>query len=283
MQEIQRIGTDEQLLTTEQYQLILNEIVTAARKPLVGRLVMPLQDHPWEISEVKYYKQTDMNKAAIGMAMVQGNADVVGLTPKTKSVPVIWKDFLIYARDLAASARTGVPLDTGFATDAGRRVSELEEEMVWNGKEGFEGFLNLTGRDTLASAGAWSTAGNAYTDARKAIGQLGANGFGGPYTMVVTPTQLADLQILFSSTGIPQLTQIKSLCNVVVSYFFAASTSAIMCAPDKSSFELRYSPLYTHNALTKEGDYFFRVYEAVMPFFKAGRELSVVEVTGVTV
>jgi uncharacterized linocin/CFP29 family protein len=283
MQKLQFVGTDAQLLTTEQYQMILDEIVTAARKPLVGRTVMPLQDHPWEVSEVKYYTQTDMNAAAIGMAMVQGNEDVVSLTGKTKSVPVIWKDFKIFARDLAASQRTGIPLDTSFASDAGRRVSELEEALIWEGAAGFEGFMGLTGRDTNASTGAWSTAGNAYIDVRETIAQLQGNGFMGPYTLIVSPAQYADLLILFASTGITQLTQIQALCRVAVSAFFADNANALLVDADKANFELRYSPLYTHNALTQEGDYFFRVYEAALPFFKSGREKSVVDITGITV
>lgn len=282
MMPLQFVGTDEQLLTEEQYQQVLDEIATAVRKPLVGRTVMPLQDHPWEVSEVKYYAQTDMKKAAVGMAMVQGNMDLVGLTPKTKSVPVIWKDFLLYKRDIEASNRTGIALDASAAIDAGRRVAELEEEMIWEGLEGFEGFMGLTGRDTNASVGAWTTADNAYTDVIDSIGQLGANGFTGPYTLIVSPKQFKDLLLLHASTSIPQLKSIQELCSVVKSFFFADDSNALLVAPDKPNFELRYSPLYTQSALTKEGDYFFRVYEAAMPFFKSGREKSVVDITGIT-
>ena len=283
MQKLQFVGTDAQLLTTEQYQLILDEIVTSARKPLVGRQVMPLQEHPWEVSELKYYAQTDMNAAAIGMAMVQGNQDVVSVTGKTKSVPVIWKDFKIYMRDLAASQRMGIPLDTSFASDAGRRVSELEETLIWQGTEGFEGFQGLTGRDTNASAGAWSTALNAYVDIRDSVAQLQGHGFGPPYAAIVGPAQYADMLAFIGTTSITALEKSQALARVYLSYFLANTTNALVVAVDKANFELRYSPLYTHNAPTPEGDYFFRVYEAVVPFFKSGRELSVVDITGITV
>lgn len=287
MQQLEFVGADQQILTTEQYQLLLDDIAVAVRKPLVARTVMPTRPHPWEISEIKRYQQTDMSKASIGMAMVQGAADILGITPKVKAVPVIWKDFQIYLRDLEASHRTGIPLDTSFAQEAGRRVAELEEELSWEGAQGFEGFMNLTGRQTEASAGAWSTVANAYQDVRDAIKDLNTQGYPPPYKLILDPAQIADLRAFVSGTAEPAINKVADLLggmqNIATAYFFADTQSAILCAPDPANFELLYSPVAVHSAPLPTGDWFFRVYEAVLPDFKPGREKSVVEITGITV
>jgi uncharacterized linocin/CFP29 family protein len=266
-----------------EHQLIQDAIVIAARKPLVGRQVMPTRElNDFGITTIKYYEQTDMTKAAIGMAMVQQNADVVGITPKTLDVPVIWKDFIIYARDLASSQRTGIPLDTTFATDAGRRVAEREEEMIWEGAEGFAGFMGVTGRQTQASAGAWSTPANIYTDILAGIKKLDNEGYGDRSAVVVTPNQKADMRLLFANTGIPVLEKIQELADVYTAYFFADDASALVMAPDSENFELQIAQnVITHPAQLPTGDWFFRVYEAIRPQFK--RAKSIVELTGITV
>ena len=157
MQPLQFVGQDDVQLTTEQYQLIQDAVITAVRKPLVGRTVMPVRElGSFGIQQIKTYTQTDMSAASIGMAMVQGAADVIGLTPGALNVPAIWKDFVIPYRDLVSSRLMGIPLDTSNASDAGRRVAELEETLIWEGTQGFTGFMGVTGRLTEASAGAWS-------------------------------------------------------------------------------------------------------------------------------
>jgi uncharacterized linocin/CFP29 family protein len=283
MKPLEFVGTDETQLTLEQYQLIEDAVITAVRKPLVGRTVMPIKElNNFGIQQIKTYTQTDMSAASIGMAMIQGSADVVGLTPGTLGVPAIWKDFMIPFRDLESSRTTGVALDTANAADAGRRVAELEELLIWEGTQGFIGFMGAVGRLTEASAGAWSTAGNAYTDVKDAIAELGNAGYSGKPTLVLTPNQMADLLVLFTNTGIPQLTQIRELCNPVVAYFFADDASALMVMPDPENFELKIGQNTVVRPTVREtGDVFVRTYEALIPQFK--RTNSICEITGITV
>ena len=150
MNSLQFIGQDQAELTLEQYQLIEDAVITAARKPLVGRTVAPIRElNNFGITELKVYTQSQMTGASIGMAMVQGAADVVGLTPGTLSIPAIWKDFTIYFRDMESSRRIGIPLDTSLASEAGRVVAETEEELIWEKAGPYNGFMNATGRQRL--------------------------------------------------------------------------------------------------------------------------------------
>lgn len=87
MQPLQFVGLDQVQITPEQYQLIQEAVITAARVPLVGRQVMPIKElNDYGITQLKTWTQTDMSAAAIGMAAVQGNADIVGLTPGTLNI-----------------------------------------------------------------------------------------------------------------------------------------------------------------------------------------------------
>lgn len=269
-------------ITPEQYQLIQEAVITAARKPLVGRQVMPIKElNDYGITSIKYYTQTDMSKAAIGMAAIQGNADVVGLAPDSLKIPVIWKDFQIFARDMASSQRLGIPLDTTFATDAGRRVAELEETLIWEGTEGFVGFMNCPSIGSHATTGTWKTSPNAYNDFAMAVAALETAGYPGRYAMIVTPTQKAYLRLMFTGTGVSLLEKIQEEADVFTSYFFADDADALVVAPDPANFELQIGQnMVTHPAVLPTGDLFFRVYEAVVPQFK--RVNSIFDITTIT-
>lgn len=279
MQPLQFVGLDQVGITPEQYQLIQEAVITAAHKPLVGRQVMPIKElNDFGIEQLKYYTQTGMTKAAIGMAMIQGNADVLGLTPGTLNIPVIWKDFQIFARDLAASQRLGIPLDTGLATDAARVVAELEEELIWEGREGFVGFMGAVGRQSHATTGTWKTSPNAYNDFAMAVAALEDAGYGGRYAMIVSPTQKSYLRLMFTGTGVSLLEKIQEEADVFTSYFFADNANALVVAPDPANFELEIGQnIVTHPAQLPTGDWFFRVYEAVIPQFK--RPDSIFDIT----
>jgi uncharacterized linocin/CFP29 family protein len=283
MKSLEFVAMDESQLTLEQYQLIEEAVITAVRKPLVGRSVMPLKElNNVGIQQIKTYTQTDMSAASIGMAMIQGAADIVGLTPGFLPIPAIWKDFVIPFRDLESSRTTGVALDTTFASDAGRRVAELEELLIWEGTQGFVGFMGAVGRLTEASAGSWATAGNMYTDVKDAIAELGNAGFSGKPTLICTPNQYADSLVIFTNTGIPQLVQIRELCNPVVAHFFADDASALMVMPDPENFELKIGQNAVVRPTVREtGDVFCRVFEALIPQFK--RTNSICEITGISV
>jgi hypothetical protein len=101
------------------------------------------------------------------------------------------------------------------------------------------------------------------------------------------PAQIADLRAFVSGTAEPAINKVADLLggmqNIATAYFFADTQSAILSAPDPANFELLYSPVAVHSAPLPTGDWFFRVYEAVLPDFKPGREKSVVEITGITV
>jgi uncharacterized linocin/CFP29 family protein len=278
MQPLQFVGLDQVQITPEQYQLIQEAVITAARPPLVGRQVMPVRElNDFGITQLKTWTQTDMSAAAIGMAALQGNADVVGLAPGTLNIPVIWKDFQIYARDLASTQRLGIPLDTTFATDAGRRVAELEETLIWEGAGGYTGFQGVSGL-SHATTGSWKTSPNAYNDFAMAVAALEAAGYAGRYAMIVSPVQKAYLRLMFTGTGVSLLEKIQEEADVYTSFFFADDANALVVAPDPANFELQIGQnTVTHPAVLPTGDLFFRVYEAVIPQFK--RATSIFNIT----
>jgi uncharacterized linocin/CFP29 family protein len=244
---------------------------------------MPIRElGDYGITQLQFYTQTDMNAASIGMAAIQGAADVVGLTPDTLKIPVLWKDFTIFARDLASSQRFGIPLDTSFASEAGRRVAELEELLIWEGTQGFVGFMGSVSHGTEASAGAWSTAANAYKDIMDTVADLETAGYSGRPTLVVTPAQKADMRLHIGTTSDTVLQKAEELCDVVTCHFFADNASALMVVPDPENFELQIGQnVVVHLAQLPTGDSFFRVYEALIPQFK--RTTAIYEITGITV
>lgn len=283
MRPLHLVGTDESLLTEQQAKEIEQAVITAVEKPWVGRAVMPRKDYgDYGVREVEHYVETNMSAASIAMDPTDENADTVGLTPVTTKIPVLFKNFRIYERQLETSKRYGTPLDTSFASGAGRKLGQLEETLIWESALGYNGFMNVTGRLTEASAGAWSTAANAYTDIRDAVAELETAGYSGKPIAIVTPAQKADMRAHIGTTSDTVLEKASELATIVTAHYFADDASALVVMPDSENFDLIIAAdPFTRAWVLPGGDLFYRVYEAVMPRFK--RANSICEITGITV
>ena len=175
-----------------------------------------------------YETVSEMTQADISMdGDVPGEEDAVEYGENFVPIPIVHKDFRISIRKLEASRRMGESLDTTQIKAATRVVKERLEGMLFNGVTkqlaGYPiyGYTNHPNRLTGTATGDFGTATNGYKTMVKALGQLAAAGFNGPFNVYCAQTQFNELFNLISTSyerneyevitsGLPQIKSLKA-------------------------------------------------------------------------
>lgn len=159
-------------LRKDEWKYIDDEVLEAARERHVG------------IADLERFGLTKNLGNGMAMTVFQWedlaeflSAEVTmdGLTPakndrpnyevKYIPLPIVHADFQINARVLAASRKTGTPIDTTTAEEAGVVVSEKLEDMLFTdityafGGGTIRSYINASGRNTGSLVGNWDASG----------------------------------------------------------------------------------------------------------------------------
>lgn len=290
---IRRVGLATAKLTDEEILYIDKKIVETVRPLLIGRTLFPLANlgHAG-YRTVYFYTQSDMSAAVIDMEGQQESMDDVPLTPHTVTVPVLHKEFRLLWRDIAMKREAGLPLDVQHAQNAARQVAEEEDKLLLSGQYtgwaalGIEGLMTATGRLTVVG-GDWSA--NCLTYVANAIAALEAEGFYGPYKLILTPAWRAQLraadanlhQWLFKSVG----DLIGGVENILVSSSLFASDGGVdrvcLCQPGEDNFDLVVGEdAHTRTHEEKTGNIWGQVREVLAPRIKQPK--SICEINALT-
>lgn len=294
MEPLRLVGRALAPLIEEEWKQLDEAVVKAARRVLVGRKVLPVYNlADVGVMEVQWDELTEMNSAIISMYGETPIEDIIKYTRKSLIVPIIHKDFRIHWRDLIASRRKGVPLDTANAESAALVVARLEDELILTGeytgspKLGIEGLATATGRNTVASVGAWATSPNAVNTVKNAMEELTVYNFYGPYDLILQPSAFLDAHTFIGNTAVMQIDKIRELIggNIYVTSALKAADggtdNAILMETGAENADLCVAAdLKTFYKELRDMNHFFKVYEAVVPRIK--RPTAICEITGIT-
>lgn len=127
-------------------------------------------------------------------------------------IPLIYKDFWLYWRDIEASKKCETPLDISAAVGASVAAAAREDDLIFNGmpEMGMTGLLNANGRNVLKLSD-WSVIGNGFQDVVSAAEKLRSLGFAPPYGLVVSPKLYALLHKVYERTGKLEIDGVKEL------------------------------------------------------------------------
>lgn len=194
-------GFSDYLVTEEEYEYLREKVIEATRQRLIARKILgDLYTKPLGlgVEQYAYDSETDVSTAEVAYEFKHFSEDLPTLTRGTIKIPILAKAFEIPRRALEASRRLGRPLNVRAASSAAYRVSYLENSIVFNGwaEDGsnydINGLYQAAGNDYSTSKD-FGTAGNAKTAVAGAIALLNADGIYGPYTLLLHPTQFAEL------------------------------------------------------------------------------------------
>lgn len=154
------------------------------------------------------------------------NNDRVDRETISVPLPVISTAYQIGERELEASRRLMLPLDTAEVTESARAVAETLEGILFNGTTAVtlngntvKGYNNATGAlstsTTSLSTGAWTTGDNAYNTIKALLAQMELRRFRGPFMLYLHSTDYFNLlQLRASPSDTTQMDLIKALPGI---------------------------------------------------------------------
>jgi uncharacterized linocin/CFP29 family protein len=201
-------------LRDEDWQQIDTVVVEVARRALVGRRVIPVFGPLGAgTQDVDYDVFTGTDEAVIS-TLGESTDPVRARRRVHEHLPMIFKDFLLYWRDIEASRLMGTPLDLGAAAAAAAFTAQKEDDLIFNGNEelGYPGLTTAEGRHVIP-AGDWDVAGNAFLDVVTATRTLLNAGFYGPYAVIVNPKAFSQMQRVYANSGVLEINHIREIAT----------------------------------------------------------------------
>lgn len=202
-------------LSAERWRELNMAVVEVARRRLVGRRFLDLYGPLGAgVQSVHNDVFTGTDRAGIGILGEEPTPPVRTTGRQMLTIPILYKDFSLYWRDLQTSEQFGTPLDMSAAAGASSFVADREDDMIFNGvKElGLPGLINVSGRLTMP-LGDWNKVGTALATVSAAIERFVESGYFGPYCLVMSPHLYAKLARFVENTGVSEIGHIRELCT----------------------------------------------------------------------
>jgi len=209
------LARDEAPLTSEEWEAIDKVVVEAARRQLVARRFIEVYGPLGAgIQDLDYHTFGGADGAVVDVAGQAPGEPVQAVERLHKTVPLIYKDFVLYWRDIETRRRVGLPLDVGAAAAASAFVAQAEDDLIFNGRPGLglDGLLTVGGRTTLHVRD-WDEAGAAFEDVVAVTQRLIEAGFYGPYAVALSPRSYAQIHRVYDNTGVLEVEQIRRLAT----------------------------------------------------------------------
>jgi uncharacterized linocin/CFP29 family protein len=297
MNNMRRVGLATGTLTDYEINYVETQIVKTVRPMLIGRQLMPTRNLPSAgYTKYTFYTENDMGQAVISMTGEEQNMDLVDLSEGSVNIPILSKDYMLHWRDVLKRREGGEDLNTQHAENAARQVAEEEDKLILTGEVastlawpamGLQGLCTAT-NNLGASGGAWPT--NCVANVATAKQALRAQGFYGPYKLIVPSVIYGYLEKLISSTDKWYFQAIGELIggvqNILISDNLIASDgaardSALLIDVQPGNFELLVGADISNNlAQLPTMNYQGKVWEAVVPVIK--RPASIYEIDTIT-
>lgn len=231
---------DQAPLTAEEWQAVDSAVTQVARRSLVARrfltLVGPIGAGVQSIAADLY---GDEQEALVSLFGAEERSPIGVQRRRFVPVPMLYRDWALSWRDLESARRGCGLLDTTGAAVAAALVAAMEDRLIVNGHDEFQqqGFLNAEGRQQLP-LGDWGVAGAGFRAVVSAAEALVAAGFQRPYTAVLSPQLLAQLNRVFETTGVLELERVERLVGGGVYATPALAAGAVVAAAGSENMDL---------------------------------------------
>lgn len=204
---------DEAPLNQSEWDQIDRIVTEAASRTLVGRrFISVVGPFGAALQEVPTYVFDGIAPAVVDI-LGQDDPNPVRASRRLHPViPLIYKDFWLFWRDVESSRKYSVPLTVSAAAAAAAYVAQKEDDLIFNGNAalGYAGLLNVEGRQQLPRRN-WAEMGSAFGDAVLAMQTLISAGFFGPYVMVTSPADYAAMVRVYENTGVLEVEQVRKI------------------------------------------------------------------------
>ncbi|MCS1350085.1 family 1 encapsulin nanocompartment shell protein [Mechercharimyces sp. CAU 1602] len=195
-------------------------------------------------------------------------------------IPIIYKDFLLYWRDLEMADKLDTPIDLSGAADAAAYVAFKEDDLIFNGDNSLhlQGIMNVKGRHTLLRED-WIKAGHAFQDIVEARSKLLAAGHAGPYALVLSPDLYALLHRVHPGTHVLEIEHVRELVTdgVYQSSAIKGQTGVLLATGSQNLDIAVGQDLHAVYVDGEDMNHRFRVYETLVPRIKRPTAICTLE------
>jgi uncharacterized linocin/CFP29 family protein len=209
------LGHAENPLREEEWARLNETVIQVARRSLVGRRILDIYGPLGAgVQTVPYDEFQGVSPGAVDIVGEQETAMVFTDARKFKTIPILYKDFLLHWRDIEAARTHNMPLDVSAAAGAAALCAQQEDELIFYGdvKLGYEGLMTANGRLTVP-LGDWNTAGSGFQAIVEATRKLNEHGHFGPYAVVLSPRLYSQLHRIYEKTGVLEIETIRQLAS----------------------------------------------------------------------
>ncbi|MCQ6282200.1 family 1 encapsulin nanocompartment shell protein [Bacillus sp. EB600] len=254
-------------LTNQDLERLEQTVIEAARKQLVGRRFIELYG-PLGRGVQSIFNDIFMENYEAKMDF-QGSFDPEIETSKrvNYTIPMLYKDFVLYWRDLEQAKVLNILNDFSPAANAARDVAILEDQMIFHGSKEFDipGLMNVKGRLTHL-IGEWYESGNAFQDVVEARSKLIEMNQNGPFALVLSPELYSLLHRVHKDTNVLEIEHVRELVTdgVFQSPVLKGKTG-VLVNTGRNTLDLAISEDLETAYLGDEGmNHPFRVYETAV-------------------
>lgn len=195
-------------------------------------------------------------------------------------IPMLYKDFILYWRDLEQAKTLGMPIDFSPAANAANQCARLEDQLIFNGSTQYAlpGLMNVKGRLTHICSN-WMESGKAFGDVVDAIGKLQQMGHSGPYAMAVSPELYSLLHRVHEGTSVLEIEHVRELVTEGVFQSPAiVGRSGVIVDTGRHNLDLAIADDFDTAFLdTEQMNFYFRVFEAVVLRIKRPTAICILE------
>lgn len=254
-------------LSGQEYDQLEQIVIDSARRQLVGRRFIELYG-PLGRGMQSIFNDifVENHEARIDF---QGSFDTQIESNKrvNYTIPMLYKDFVLYWRDLEQAKVLGIPIDFSSAANAARDVAILEDQMIFHGSKEFDipGLMNVKGRLTHLT-GNWYESGSAFQDVVDARNKLLDMKHNGPFALVLSPELYSLLHRVHKDTNVLEIEHVREIVTdgVFQSPVLKGKTGVILNT-GRNNLDLAVSEDFQIAYLGDEGmNHPFRVYETAV-------------------
>lgn len=207
------LGYHENPLLPEEWERLNETVIQVARRSLIGRRFIDLYGPLGPgVQTVTHDQFVGVEKGAVDLVGEIETTPVFADIRTFKTIPLVYKDFLLHWRDIEAARSHNNPLDVSAAAGAAAFCAMREDELIFYGHEklGYEGLMTAQGSEHLPLTD-WREPGNGFRTVVEATEKLNANGHFGPYAMVCSPRLYALLHRIYEKTGVLEIQTMREL------------------------------------------------------------------------
>jgi len=216
-------------ITDRVWRMIDEAVIGPAKMQLAGRRLLEIYG-PFGFGT----RSLEHKESVVGAEASFGEARARMTAPETTPIPLIYSEFTLAIREVAAAEERGSLLDLDAPAKAAIACARLEDALIFSGNKdlGIDGLLT-TPKAGKVKLGDWGQLGQPMEDLIKVVNVLDAAGFPGPYTAALAPSLFNALYQRYQEASLTQLEHARQIITAGLVKAPTLSSGGVVLAAER--------------------------------------------------